>query len=99
MVRGLLQVVSRKITPTEALAQFLDQWDTKEKDGIVTFDEFVEYYNDVSASIDEDDYFELMIRHAPCAARCVLAPRLTTVVCARAIWSAGMRGTCRAAVA
>lgn len=30
----------------------------------VTPDEFVAYYNNVSASIDNDDYFELMIRNA-----------------------------------
>merc|ERR1712167_23607 len=32
--------------------------------GIVTREEFREYYADVSASIDNDDYFELMIRNA-----------------------------------
>lgn len=57
-------VISGKITPDQALLQFLDQWDTVEKDGVVSFDEFGEYYNDVSASIDEDDYFELMMRNA-----------------------------------
>ena len=37
-------------------------WDTQEKDGIVTFEEFCDYYGDVSASIDDDDYFaEMMI--------------------------------------
>jgi len=30
----------------------------------VTLDEFIESYNWVSASIDNDDYFELMIRNA-----------------------------------
>ena len=32
--------------------------------GSVHLDEFIEYYQDVSASIDNDDYFELMIRNA-----------------------------------
>ncbi|KAH9133797.1 hypothetical protein LEN26_007000 [Aphanomyces euteiches] len=46
------------------LAEFLSQWDIKDHDGIITMDEFVEYYRNVSASIDDDNYFELMIRNA-----------------------------------
>jgi hypothetical protein len=42
----------------------MTQWDTQEKDGIVTFDEFMEYYEGVSCSIDRDDYFELMMKRA-----------------------------------
>ena len=34
------------------------------RDNKITTDEFIDYYRDVSASIDEDDYFELMIRNA-----------------------------------
>jgi len=30
----------------------------------VTFDEFVDYYSDISGAIEDDDYFELMIRNA-----------------------------------
>lgn len=58
------EVKAGAMTEEEALKEFLSQWDTIEKDGIVTKDEFLEYYKDVSASIDTDDYFELMIRNA-----------------------------------
>ena len=36
----------------------------KKGDGVVTLQEFCDYYANVSASIDDDDYFELMIRNA-----------------------------------
>mmetsp|Transcript_8830 Transcript_8830/g.6575 ORF Transcript_8830/g.6575 Transcript_8830/m.6575 type:complete len:95 (-) Transcript_8830:52-336(-) len=42
----------------------MKQWDTIDKDGKVTREEFYVYFRDVSASIDTDDYFELMIRNA-----------------------------------
>ena len=53
-----------EMTKNEVLGEFLAQWDTVKKDGKVTKAEFIDYYTDVSASIDEDDYFELMIRNA-----------------------------------
>ena len=46
------------------LREFLDVFDGGEKDGNVTPKEFEMYYANVSASIDDDDYFELMIRNA-----------------------------------
>ena len=55
---------SGEMSKNEILGEFMEQWDTQTKDGKVTYEEFVEYYNDVSASIDEDDYFELMMRNA-----------------------------------
>jgi Ca2+-binding EF-hand superfamily protein len=52
-------------TPDEVLAEFLDTFDVGgEKDGMVTKNEFANYYKNISASIDRDDYFELMIRNA-----------------------------------
>ena len=53
-----------KKTIEEALKDFLGQWERGDKDGIVTYEEFEDYYKEISASIDGDDYFELMIRNA-----------------------------------
>eukprot|EP01036_Dinobryon_divergens_P023420 gene23420-31764_t len=58
-------VIAGKRTEESVLREFLDTFDSPEgKDGKVTPDEFVAYYNNISASIDNDDYFELMIRNA-----------------------------------
>jgi hypothetical protein len=58
-------VLAGKLTIKEATLKFMEQWEKGgEKDGIVTPEEFEDYYKEVSASIDGDDYFELMIRNA-----------------------------------
>ena len=58
-------VVSGRKTEEEVLREFLTTFDVGgEVDGKVTRDEFTNYYANVSASIDNDDYFELMIRNA-----------------------------------
>ena len=46
-------VASGRKTEEEVLQEFMSMWD-KEKDGIITFEEFKEYYEDVSANIDND---------------------------------------------
>eukprot|EP00127_Corallochytrium_limacisporum_P003677 Clim_evm9s152 gene=Clim_evmTU9s152 len=51
-------------TKAQVLRQFLDAFDSKDKDGVVTFDEFLNYYSGVSASIDDDTYFDLMMHQA-----------------------------------
>ena len=57
-------VISGKKTKNQVLREFLDTFDQGDKDGKVTPEEFCKYYSNVSASIDDDDYFELMIRNA-----------------------------------
>jgi calcyphosin len=58
-------VLSGKKTSTEVLREFLDTFDVGGVvDGKVTRQEFESYYDNISASIDNDDYFELMIRNA-----------------------------------
>ena len=57
-------VISGKRSRDDVLREFLDTFDTIDKDGRVTAEEFIKYYGNCSSSIDDDDYFELMIRNA-----------------------------------
>ncbi|KAF4146840.1 EF hand [Phytophthora infestans] len=57
-------VLQGRKTEDKVLLEFLDTFDGGEKDGKVHPSEFVRYYANVSASIDDDDYFELVIRNA-----------------------------------
>lgn len=57
------EVVAGRMTVEDCLKQFMEGWD-RNKDGKVTLEEFREYYADIGANIDSDDYFELMIRNA-----------------------------------
>eukprot|EP00798_Chlamydomonas_sp_ICE-L_P004895 gene4895-34661_t len=54
--------------PKEVLLEFLGTFEAygggEVGDGLVTFTEFCQYYGAVSANVDDDDYFELMIRNA-----------------------------------
>lgn len=60
-----------KKTEEEVLADFLDTFELHyamshpgSRDKKITFEEFVEYYNNVSMSIEDDRYFELMMTNA-----------------------------------
>lgn len=55
-------------TEEEILGEFLDTFEMHHsikypsmKDRSITLEEFIEYYNNISCSIDNDEYFELMI--------------------------------------
>ena len=57
-------VLSGKRTADEVLGQFMSLWDTQEKDGVVSKSEFTKYYSDISASVDDDEMFALIITNA-----------------------------------
>ncbi|KAJ9458563.1 Crustacean calcium-binding protein 23 [Diplonema papillatum] len=57
------QVLRGEATEDEVLQVFISSWDS-DGDSEITMKEFVEYYNDISAGIDNEQYFELMIRNA-----------------------------------
>jgi len=59
------EVIGGKKSKGEVMKEFMGMWDSETApDGKVTFPEFLDYYRDISASIDSDEYFELMIRNA-----------------------------------
>ncbi|XP_049514975.1 calcyphosin-like protein isoform X1 [Dermacentor silvarum] len=56
---------SGELTEDDAFELFLQNFDsTNNPDGKVTIEEFVDYYAGVSASVDTDTYFDLMMRNA-----------------------------------
>ncbi|RYY32276.1 hypothetical protein EON62_05550, partial [archaeon] len=57
------EVISGRKSRDQVLREFLDGFDGGQRDGKVTPQEFARYYANVSAYIDHDDYFELMMRY------------------------------------
>ena len=58
-------VIGGMITEDEAAREMLEVFEHGgDVDGKVTWAEFLDYYKGISLSIDNDDYFELMIRNA-----------------------------------
>lgn len=56
-------VLEGRKTPDEAIRDFMENFDL-DGDGCVTWEEFLQYYDMISCSIDRDDYYELMMRNA-----------------------------------
>lgn len=64
-VRTHPDVVSGKKSEDEVLAEFLANFEGVEtRDGKVTWEEFQDYYNDISVCIDDDRHFSLIIFQA-----------------------------------
>jgi calcyphosin len=58
------EILSGKADPKDVFMSYMSLWDTQKPDGIITFAEFCDYYRDVSASIDSDEYFGAMMTSA-----------------------------------
>ena len=58
------EVAAGHMSAEQALLNFMGVWETHKKDGIVTREEFSDYYKDLSAGIESDEYFEEMVRKA-----------------------------------
>eukprot|EP00668_Euglena_longa_P032374 GGOE01041690.1.p1 GENE.GGOE01041690.1~~GGOE01041690.1.p1 ORF type:complete len:553 (-),score=170.58 GGOE01041690.1:155-1813(-) len=55
-------VLAHSKTPDQVLQEFISAWD-KGSNATVTLVEFLDYYTDIGAATDSDDFFELMVRN------------------------------------
>lgn len=61
-VKSNAKYLSGEWSEEQVLKKFLEQFEIgQHKDGTVTLAEFIDYYSGVSASIDNDAYFSLMM--------------------------------------
>ena len=58
------RVQDGKMTSEEALREFMANFADQNRDGTITKKEWLEYYSAISANIDNDDHFVLLMRNA-----------------------------------
>lgn len=47
----------------DIFVEFVSGFDTQKKDGIISWNEFLDYYTDVSAGIEKDENFEMYMKN------------------------------------
>lgn len=63
-VSSMPEVANGTMEPKEVYMNYMSLWETQEADGIVTYQEFCDYYKDVSASVDTDEMFAAIMKSA-----------------------------------
>lgn len=58
------EVQAGVITEVEAMEDFLTQWEIQASDGMVSYDEFLDYYRDVSMAVEQGEIFVDIVRKA-----------------------------------
>ena len=58
------EVMSGRKTERDIFMEFMSLWDTQEKDGVVTIDEFCQYYHDISSLVETDEEFCMIMQNA-----------------------------------
>lgn len=61
---GHPEVLNGRRSQEQVFFEFMSMWETQKRDGIISFDEFCDYYADISAGIESDEYFTSMMTSA-----------------------------------
>lgn len=57
-------VQSGAMSASDARDEFMRQWDIADADGLVSYEEFLDYYQDVSMAVDSNELFVEIVRRA-----------------------------------
>jgi len=45
------------------MKEFAGKWFKPDFDTVITWDDFLDFYKDVSSSVDRDEYFDLLLKN------------------------------------
>lgn len=61
---NMKEVLEGRRSEQDIYMEYMSLWDTQVKDGIITFDEFLAYYEDFSSAFDDDEEFVQKMKEA-----------------------------------